>query len=764
MLATAQPRKLWWVPLAAWSALLLLSFAWNLQQQRKFVVGLARVRAEAYFERDLATRRWAASHGGAYVPATEATPPNPNLAHIPHRDLELEGMPMLTLMNPAYMIRQINEVLGESDFVQGKITSLEPIRGLNEPDDWERNALLRFEAGDSVVVEQTNLDGSPVLRLMRPLYVEENCLACHGHQGYEVGDVRGGVAAAVELGPLFAAVGDARNTLIAWHLALWALGIAALLFWERTIRAVLVSSDKLTQRLIGSVRRTERLIDSLPFGIMIIDHGHTVLKANRAALELTGQTEDQVVGVQCHGHVCPAFAHCCPVLDLHQRIEGREAKTLDGDGNAIPILKTVLPFEWEGRPCLLEAFIDIRRQKQQEAELIAAKDEAERARDAAAEADHSKSRFLANMSHEIRTPLNGIVGMNDVLLGTELDEEQRDCAQVIKSSAEILLTVINDILDFSKIEAGMLVLESITFHPGDCAREVVRGMSATAGAKGLELRLEVSADLPVVAGDPTRLRQILTNLLNNALKFTPAGSVTVRVLGTDRPSEVRFEVVDTGVGIPAERQSELFDAFVQADPSTTREHGGTGLGLSICRQLTALMGGRIGVASEFGEGSTFWIEVPFDRAENPDRASKGPTVAEIGPLPHRVLLAEDNVVNQKVACRVLEKMGIEAVVVVDGEKALEAVSKDSYDLVLMDCQMPVLDGLDATRRIRAYESGHPERPRVAIVALTAHAMQSHREECLAAGMDGYVSKPLNSGELDRAMREAFHSSALRRAS
>jgi signal transduction histidine kinase/ActR/RegA family two-component response regulator len=413
-------------------------------------------------------------------------------------------------------------------------------------------------------------------------------------------------------------------------------------------------------------------------------------------------------------------------------------------------------------------------------ELERKNEELETALATAREATQLRSRFLANMSHEIRTPMNGVLGMTDFLLATRLTAEQQEFAESIKRSADSLLALINDILDLSKIEAGKLRLDRVPFQLGTVLAELGSLFALEARSKGLEFVCSVPSDLPrVVVGDPGRLRQVLRNLLGNALKFTDYGEIGVQAELLNEATnviQIRFTVYDTGIGMAASQQSRLFESFTQGDGSSTRRHGGTGLGLAISKQLVELLGGEIGVASEPGRGSRFWFTASFGKAAPgeipaarpaarvpavapparmvtaaPKRSAVQNPVAMAGHF--RVLLAEDNEINQRITLRLLEKLGVAADAVVNGREAVEALEKRKYDLVLMDCQMPDMDGFEATAIVRSREGGTHHTP---ICALTANAMEGDRERCLAAGMDDYISKPVGLEKLQKAVDRWVH--------
>ena len=454
----------------------------------------------------------------------------------------------------------------------------------------------------------------------------------------------------------------------------------------------------------------------------------------------------------------------------------------------------VVPLDWEHSIATLRNITarknDEKRLQEYAQELERKNEELESALVTAREATQLKSRFLANMSHEIRTPMNGVLGMTDFLLGTSLTAEQQEFAGSIKKSADALLTLINDILDLSRIEAGKLRLDRIPFSLAATVEESSSLFALQARTKGLDFSIAVSGDLPdMLVGDAGRIRQVLTNLIGNAVKFTDSGRIDVEAEMV-RPTEdgflIRFSVRDTGIGIPPEQQSRLFESFTQGDGSSTRKYGGTGLGLSISKQLVELMDGELGVESRPGEGSRFWFTASFGKAAvvapaaPPRRPIPVPVPAPAVPLspvapklpipspkpgtvppqksngsPRKlwVLLAEDNEINQRIALRLLEKLGLGADAVDNGRAAVEALAQKNYDMVLMDCMMPEMDGFEATAVIRNRERGKGHIP---ICALTANAMEGDREKCLAAGMDDYISKPVGLDKLREVVERLVH--------
>ena len=551
-----------------------------------------------------------------------------------------------------------------------------------------------------------------------------------------------------------------------WAYAIYAAAITGLVYFSWMLYSAARERRLANRSLRKSEERFRTLVQAASSPIMCFSDDLRILEFNREAERVFGISREDVVGKDLSElRISP-----------QQRSGFHDALSTAGARMEIADYESRVLIAGRSESIILWSFRKLRTDKEHELSVIAigrditqirkSQERMRKAKDLSEAASRAKSQFLANMSHEIRTPLNGVIGMAELLRDTALGKDQHELLDVLSDSADLLLSIINDILDFSKIEAGKLELDVVDFNVQSLSRDIVRTFSSRARQKRIDLLLDAPDETScLLRGDPTRLRQILNNLIGNALKFTEKGQVAVRVrrVGASEAGVlVRFEVRDTGIGIPKARMGSLFQSFAQIDASMSRRYGGSGLGLAISKQLAELMGGVIGVESEEGRGSMFWLDVtlqePSAAPAHAPSTESGRDVSEQGfgefakstihlqqaTAGLRILVVEDNSTNQMVAVRLLEGLGHSADVAFNGKEALLALEDHPYEIIFMDCQMPEMDGFEATAAIRRNQG---EQGRTPIIAMTAHAMKGDRERCLSAGMDDYISKPIKRDDL-----------------
>ena len=547
----------------------------------------------------------------------------------------------------------------------------------------------------------------------------------------------------------------------------WSLSVRRWQYQGQTY--LLVTGDDISKRhgmeieLRAEQQRVSAYFNAMQTLLIICDSDGRILRLNQPVQTLLNMDEQQLVQ-QPLSYLIPRSGAIAFRADLRRLLGSHEDNiatqfplvSASGRESIISWRMTRLNDGRHGGGEILLAGLDITDSVANQQALETANRRIRETLEQAEQANRSKSVFLANMSHEIRTPMNGILGAAELLLDSSLTEDQRHYLSIIHSSSHVLLDIINDILDLSKIESGKLEVESISFDLNELLTRIYQLFNEPVRRKGLSLVYYYDGQLPVWwLGDPKRIRQIITNLLSNALKFTTKGRIEIRISGEqsgDHQYNLLLAVSDNGIGIAEEKQQQIFEAFRQADSSTSRQYGGTGLGLTISRHLARAMNGDIRLQSEIGNGSTFTLCLPLH--EGTPTVAETPAVTSGQPpaLSGRILLAEDNVVNQKIAERMLERLGLAVTTVGNGEEAITEVLAHDYDLILMDVNMPVLDGLTATGRIRDLSS---DKSRIPVIALTANAMPEDRQRCLDAGMDDFISKPMRMDELTNAIARAL---------
>ena len=723
--------------ICGWTALLGLLFFWNIYNVKNDIIKLAESDARQSWEKDVIYRLWAAQHGGVYVPVTKETQPNPYLP-LHERDVTIFNR-QYTLMNPAFMTRQIYDLTQKHLSIQGHLTSLKPIRPANVADAWETKALHRFEEGVKEVKEiiKDNF-GDSYVRLMRPFTVDEPCMQCHAKQGYKVGDIRGGIAITVPLNNYLERIKRNTNQLLLLFLFIWLSGTSIIALMGKTINKTIYKLSRSKEQMT-SILDT---MDSSGFGLYIVDENNRIRHINSTMTKWFGYSVDQICYQNKSGEENPCSK--CYLTDIIKDGKTIQYERSTGD-RKFEVIATPITL-YDGTPAKMEILTDVTRQKQIAEKMLEAKEAAE-------SATAAKSSFLANMSHEIRTPMNAIIGMSKLTLDTKLNSRQRNFVTKVHYSAESLLRILNDILDFSKIEADKLELEVVDFSLQGVLDNLRSLIGYKADEQGVTLNVVVDPNVPpILRGDPIRLGQILTNLGNNAVKFTGQGEITIKIKLDKRKddlSRLHFSICDTGIGISQEQQQRLFQAFNQADSSTSRRYGGTGLGLTICARLCALMGGKIWVESEPGTGACFHFTVQLKEG---DAALVAQPVIESSEAIAQlyganILLVEDNELNQELAMELLTGIGIRVTLACNGQEALDILQEDDFDGVLMDIQMPVMDGYTATRKIRE-QLRFKDLP---IIAMTANVMAGDLAKAEASGMNEHISKPLDVNQMFNTM-------------
>ncbi len=754
-----------------WTAVLLFLLCFNIENTYYQIDETARIQARTAIEKDLAYSSWAAGLGGVYTLQASGTAPD-FMTGEEQSLLTTDGRALVKI-NPLYMTKLVYAAGPTSSGIEWRVLSSAPYYG-EGGDAWEKTALEQLQRGEiNEISGRASINGAEYMRLIRPLIADDALLKLPGFEGYRPGDVWGGASVSVPMGSLLETASHTVGMLAFGSGVLWIIGLAVLalsafkifkhehnrdtaesglinmkLELEERVEQGVAEVGKRRQALQTFMDYTEALVY-----LKDIDYRYTMANKNYELMvkpyaELEGKTYEEV---------CPEYKELNEkirfyeerVVLTHQPVHPEEVFSLDDSGRLyaaalFPVLNDNSRLDGVGG-----MFFDITQRIHMEKALVRAKEEAE-------SASKAKSHFLANVSHEVRTPLNGVIGMADLLLRTQLTTEQASMAAAIKNGGDSLLIVLNDILDFSKIEAGKMYLNPVPFSLRDVVFDAAKGFAPVAYKKRLELIVHIAPQVPDhLVGDCMRIRQILLNLVSNAIKFTEEGEVTITIRTLSQEANrvyLRISVTDTGIGIPLEKHEHIFSAFEQADSSTTRRYGGTGLGLAISGQLAGLMGSRLCLESRPGFGSTFWfdLELEFSEADSPPR----PAVSTELLKGVRVLVVDDNQTNLLIIAEQLRAWGMEVEKAQSVNEAMSLLNvatnrRCDFSLVLTDLQMPGKDGVDFVAEMQT----KPFLRDIPVVMLSSDDLMNN--SMLATALVASLTKPVRPGELMRAIATAL---------
>ncbi len=692
-----------------WTFLLGITLYWNIDNIRREEIAMATAEARANWNKDQVFRAWASKHGGFYVTPDSRTPPSPYLAHLPDRDVVTREGKKLTLMNPAYMMRQMTEEFEQTYGIKGRITAKVLLNPNNAPDEWERKALDQFDKGVKEIIELADIDGESYVRLMKPMVMEKSCEKCHGHLGFKVGDIRGGISVSVPLKPYMAIVSATSKSLILDHSVVWLLGLAGIIVFsvsarkreaerlefqrERTenYRILMQRFEVRTEELRESEKRFKRSHDFANIGtwywvvktgeINWSEHISPMFGYEAGMLETTFENFLNTIHTDDEKMVTDALNDCLEnnsEYDIEYRIVWPNGEIhwlhaqgdvgRDDKGTALNMLGIVN---------------DVTKRKQAEDDLRVAKQLSD-------EANKAKSEFLSSMSHELRTPLNAILGFGE-LLGyfpdQPLSEQQQNCVNHIKHGGEHLLDLINEVLDLAKIEAGKMELSLETLQAQEIVSECTDLVQTLAEGRRIQLiNKYCGTESASISVDYKRIKQILLNLLSNAIKYNREGG-TITIDGRELPGgRLHIDVTDTGFGISKDNIDKLFTPFNRLGAETS-DIAGTGIGLSLSKKLIEMMKGEIGLDSTVGKGTTFWIELPviIDEARLEEVTEETQRSSIFPDIPGTLLYVEDNLTNQRLMETIVNNIsGLDLIVESTAEQGIKKACELQPDLIILD--------------------------------------------------------------------------------
>jgi len=771
-------RKYYLLIVLIWTVFIVLLYYFEVSKLEEEIDYLALTEARSNFNKDIALRKWASLHGGVYVPIDSATPANPNLSHIPERDIVTPSGKKLTLMNPAYMIRQMNEYFAKYYGVEGHITSKKLLRQANKADQWELAALSQFEKGKKEVIGYSEINGKPYLRLMQPLIAEKSCLKCHAHQGYKVGDIRGGTSISVPIATYLQRKEEHNNRAFYGLFSIWFVGIIGISYGYNRVsnsfknlknaennlqmqneeyfslnEEYLTLNDELKYSLIKiseSEDKFKTIANQSIDAIVLTDFLGNLVFVNPAFCKLISYSELELSNIKLHDIVSEEDFKKYFNLELNLLVNNPIRLNLKQKNNeelTTEIVRTIINLD--NKTLILSTIRNISEQIKKESELITAKEKAE-------ESDRLKTEFIHNLSHEIRTPMNGILGFSDLLSRPNLSfEKQQQYINIVQNSGKILLQTIDDILEISRLDTHQVLLN----EKPTCLNYILLELFTTYESKAkynkipLYLKKALSDNESIFIADEIKIKAIVRNLLENAFKFTQTGYVEFgyKLLLINSKQWVQIYVKDTGIGIKKEKHEIIFERFTQADNNLDFNVGGLGLGLAIARENATIMGGTITLESENNEGSTFYLTIPYKQSEFAYKNSLLDVLSAKNQNKIKILIVEDEEINYFYLETIFLGDFDDKFLVLHARNGKEAIiiceELDDIKLVLMDLKMPILNGFEATKAIKA------KQPNLPIIAQTAYSTSAEKAKALEAGCNDFVSKPIKEEVIKKIIQK-----------
>ncbi len=761
------------------------SFFWNINNLHQDKINHVLSEARSNWNKDQAFRGWATKHGGLYVKPNARTQPSPYLSHIPNRDIVTTDGMKLTLLNPAFMMRQMTEEYEDSYGIKGRITAKIVLNPTNKADEWEAKALNAFEIGETEVYEEALIDGSLYLRYMKPMSMKQGCMKCHGHLGIKVGEIHGGVSVSIPMKSYISIVDSTTRSILITHLLILFLGYLGIIAYgwmakKRDVERlnfetelkqhqkileeqVLIRTKELKekeQEAQENAKRLDQIMDTAAEGIITSDVSGTIESFNHAAEDIFGFTAKEIIGKNIDLLIPGSLKHKHSEY-VDKYIEtgqseivgvGREVQAQRKDGSVFPASIAISDMQFNHKRIFTAIIHDITPIKENESALIEAKEEAEKA-------NLVKSEFLSSMSHDLRTPLNAVLGYGQLLEGNPgepLTKDQSEYVEQILNGGKHLLNLINDILDLAKIEADKveLFIEELDLH--SILDECIILIQPLAEEHNIQINDNYkNQDNKFIKADNTRIKQILLNILSNAIKYNKKnGSITIEYQIIEK-NKLRINIKDTGLGIADDKQINMFTPFFRVNANNSSAEG-TGIGLTISKKLIEIMNGSVNFVSKIGKGSTFWIDIPLiEKTENQQDniiTNESTKNLMLDKLEASVLYIEDNAAN----IRLMESLtgnidGLTLMVAINARDGIALAKEKQPDIIILDINLPDMNGIDVFKEL----GNLPETAHIPVIALSAAASNSDIQKGLSAGFKYYLTKPMDLNEIISAMKSSL---------